>query len=58
MPQIIAYLIYIKRVREGSGDPKSEDIPCLAYITMIMDSLREFGIDNDPLRDLFSQPVA
>ena len=45
-------------VREGSGDPKSEDIPCLGDITMIMDSLREFVIDTDPLRDLFSQPVA
>ena len=45
-------------VREGSGDPKSEDIPCLGDITMIMDSLREFVIDTDPLRDSFSQPVA
>ena len=36
----------------------SEDIPCLGDITMIMDSLREFVIDTDPLRDLFSQPVA
>ena len=25
---------------------------------MIMDSLREFVIDTDPLRALFSQPVA
>ena len=33
-------------------------IPCLGDITMIMDSLREFVIDTDPLRDLFSQPVA
>ena len=45
-------------VREGSGDPKSEDFPCSGNITMIMDSLKEFVIDTDPLRDLFIQPVA
>ena len=39
-------------------DILSEDIPCSGDITMIMDSLREFVIDTDPLRDLFSQPVA
>ena len=41
-------------VREGSGDPKSEDIPCSGDIAMIMDSLRELVIDTDPLRDLFT----
>ena len=45
-------------VREGSGDPKSEDFPCSGDIAMIMDSLREFVIDTDPLRNLFSHPVA
>ena len=54
---IITFIIIIP-VREGSGDPKSEDIPCSGDITMIMDSLGEFLIDTDPLRDLFSQPVA
>ena len=45
-------------VREGSGDPKSEYIMCSVDITKIMDSFREFVIDTDPLRDLFSQLVA
>ena len=51
-------LIGTKNIINGPEDPKSEDIPCLGDITMIMDSLREFVIDTDPLRDLFSQPVA
>ena len=49
---------YSAKYGKVQGDLKSEDIPCLGDITMIMNSLRDFVIDTDPLRDLFSQPVA